>query len=116
MPPRPLQITVGHEGAITVMHISGPVDSETIEQFKAKLDEVSAKAGALVLMDCTDLMYLNSRAIGMLLKAYRQIAFGRGRLALFGVNKKLVRTLDLLHLGKELLIYETREEAIAALG
>ena len=111
-----LQVLVSQEGKITVVRVCGPVDSEYIDRFKERMDPVAGTPGALVLLDCTELTYLNSRAIGLLLKYYRQIAFSRGRIVLLGVDRKLVRTLDLLHLGKELPIVNSRDEAMALLG
>jgi anti-anti-sigma factor len=115
MTAKSLQVMVSREGDVTVVRLSGPVDSEYIEVFKEKMDPVAAVPQARVLLDCTELTYLNSRAIGLLLKYYRQIGHTLGKFVLLGVDKKMVRTLDLLHLGKELLIYGSREEALAAL-
>jgi len=116
MPAKPLEISVAEEADVTLVQVSGPVDSETIEQFKDQLDAVFSKKGVHVLMDFTNLSYVNSRAIGLLMKYYRQLAFSRGRMVVFGVNKKIVRTLDLLHIGKELPVVETKEEALKKLG
>ena len=110
-----LSFGISQEGPITVVSVAGPADSENIEQWRQLWERLSQMSGALILMDCTGLTYLNSRAIGLLLKYYRQLAFNRGRLAMFGVNTKLVRTLDLLHIGKELPLYESRDAALAVL-
>jgi len=115
MPPKPLQISAAQEGPITIVQISGPVDSENIELFKKQLDPIFSRKGALVAINGEHLTYLNSRAIGLLMKYYRQLAFSRGKVLLYGVNKKIVRTLDLLHIGKELPIVETKEDAVAHL-
>ncbi len=100
---------------VVTVRLIGPVDSATIELFKEKLDPVCLRQGARVRMDCRALSYLNSRAIGLLVKYQRSLMLNRGRLALFGVNEKLVRTLDLLQLGKTLALFKTGEEALAAL-
>lgn len=110
-----LSVAISQDGPITVAHVAGPADSENLEHWRQALERLTQTPGALVLMDCTELTYLNSRAIGLLLKYYRQLAFNRGRMAMFGVNTKLVRTLDLLHIGKELPLYESREAALAVL-
>ncbi len=110
-----LSVGMSQEGPITLVHVAGPADSENIETWRQMLERLAQLQDALILMDCSELTYLNSRAIGLLLKYYRQIAFNRGRLAMFGVNTKLVRTLDLLHIGKELPVYESREAALAVL-
>lgn len=110
-----LDIVVGQEGDVAVVNVMGPVDSATLEIFREKVEPVCAHPGAKVLLDCRELTYLNSRSIGLLMKFHRSLMMSRGRLALCALNAKLVRTLDLLQIGKALSIYPTREEALAAL-
>lgn len=110
-----LEISVSSENGIDIVVIDGPVDSATIEAFRERLDPVCLRSGAKVVLDCQRLTYLNSRAIGMLVKYHRSLLLGRGCLALCNLNPKMVRTLELLQLGKALFVHGTREEAVAAL-
>ena len=110
-----LEVMVSNEGTVQVVTLQGPVDSATLDGFKAKLDPVCAQPGAQVVLDCRGLTYLNSRSIGLLMKYHRGLQVSRGRLVLCGLNQKLVRTLDLLQIGKALALYPTREEALAAM-
>lgn len=107
-----LDITVARDGQVDIALIDGPVDSATIDVFKDKLDSVCAHAGAKVLLDCQHLTYLNSRAIGLLVKYHRGLLLTHGRFALCNLNTRLVRTLDLLQLGKTLFVYDSREKAL----
>jgi len=110
-----LDVIVGQEGDVAIAVAIGPVDSATLDLFKEKMDPVCNRPAAKVLLDCRELTYLNSRSIGLLMKYHRTLLVGRGRLVLCSLNSKLVRTLELLQLGKALSIYPTREEALAAL-
>ena len=104
-----LDVQVKSEAGVDLVELDGPVDSATIEVFKSRLDPVCNRQGAKVLLDCQQLTYLNSRAIGLLVNYHRHLLQSRGRLALCRLNTKLVRSLDLLQLGKTLFTYETRE-------
>ena len=110
-----LEVFLSQEGEVAIVVLDGPVDSAFIETFKERLDTVCNRAGAKVVLDCERLTYLNSRSIGLLVKYHRSLMLTRGRLALHGLNAKLVRTLELLQLGKALFIYESREAAMAAM-
>jgi anti-anti-sigma factor len=110
-----LNVEIQHEGKIAIAVIRGPVDSATIDHFKECLDPICLPQAARVILDCAGLTYLNSRAIGLIMKYHRSLMMTRGRLVLCGLNERLVRTLDLLQLGKSLVTYPTREEAMAAL-
>ncbi|HMP72594.1 MAG TPA: STAS domain-containing protein [Kiritimatiellia bacterium] len=114
MSERDLEVIVNDEQGVTTIFVDGPVDSATIETFKNRLDPVCLKPAARILLDCSKLSYLNSRAIGLLVKYHRSLVLTRGKFVLYGLNSRLVRTLDLLQLGKMLISYPTRDEAIAA--
>lgn len=101
-------------GNVTVVSITGPVDSATIEQFRLALDPLAIKPGAYILLDCENMTYINSRGLGLLAKYHRSCFGHLGWFAMCKVNRKLVRTMDLLGLGSLLKFYETREEALAA--
>jgi len=107
-----LDVQVNAESGVQLVELDGPVDSATIEVFKARLDPVCNQPGAKVLLDCQQLTYLNSRAIGLLVTYHRRLLQTHGRLALCRLNTKLVRSLDLLQLGKTLFTYETREDGL----
>ncbi|MBU1693817.1 MAG: STAS domain-containing protein [Verrucomicrobia bacterium] len=101
-------------GNVTVVTIEGPVDSATIEQFRLALDPLAAKPGAHVLLDCEGLTYINSRGLDLLARCHRTCFSRFGWFALCNVNRKLVRTMDLLGLGTLLKFYESRDQALAA--
>jgi len=107
-----LEIMISKDGETDVVLLDGPVDSATIETLKNKLDPLCNRPGAKVLVDCAHLTYLNSRAIGLLVKYHRSLAVSRGRLAFCSLNSKLVRTLELLQLGKALQICDSRDHAM----
>ncbi len=111
-----LEVEVAEEKGMAVVTIKGPVDSATLNDFKSALDPVFRKSNARVVLDCSDLTYINSRAIGMLTKYRRRVYAHGGRLALCGLDRKIVRTLDLLGLDKVLRRYDSREDAIAGMA
>ncbi|HMP90798.1 MAG TPA: STAS domain-containing protein [Kiritimatiellia bacterium] len=110
-----LEVFISHENGIDIVMVDGPVDSATIDAFKEKLDPVLNRQGAKVILDCQHLTYLNSRAIGLLVKYHRGLMLSRGQMAVCNLNSKLVRTLELLQLGKALFIHESREKALGSM-
>jgi len=110
-----LEIIASHDSGIDIVFVDGPVDSATIDNFKEKLDPICNRSGPKVILDCQNLTYLNSRAIGLLVKYHRSILLTRGRMVICNLNPKLVRTLELLQLGKALFIYESRDKAIESM-
>ena len=110
-----LKVDTEYEEKVAVLTIAGPVDSATFEQFKTALHAACQKRGSRVLLDCKDLTYMNSKSFGLLAQHHRICLVGMGRMALCNLNRKMVKTMDLLGLGQMLKIYGTREEALAEL-
>lgn len=110
-----LKLSVEKVDAVTVVKVTGAVDGSSVDLFKAELSPVCSLPGARVLLDCGQLTYLNSTSIGLLMKFQRGLVVSRGRLALCALNSTLVRTLELLQIGKSLHLFPTRAEALAAL-
>jgi anti-anti-sigma factor len=108
-----LRITTEAVGNVTVVVLDGPVDSATHDIFRQTLDPLFLKPAPFVLLDCTNLTYINSKGLAVLAKYHRSAFANLGWLAVCAVNRKVVRTMDLLGLGRVLKFYATREEALA---
>lgn len=116
VPEKPaLEVFVEQEGDVAVATLKGPIDSATLDIFQDKVGPLCSRSGGRVLLDCRELSYINSRGIGLLMKYHRGLMVSRGHFALCSLNPKLVRTLDLLQIGKALASYPGRAEALAAL-
>lgn len=115
MSDKELTVSLSKDANLSIVVLSGPVDSANVDLFKERIGQACSGKGTNVLLDCRNLTYINSRAIGILMTYRRQLMISFGVMALCELNSKLVRTFDLLHLGESLPIYATREEAIKAL-
>jgi anti-anti-sigma factor len=111
-----LDVKVTQDGEVVVAVLSGPVDSATMGDFRKALDPLFRGKPGTILLDCKELTYMNSKAIGLLAKYRRDHYVAGGRMAICSLNKRLVRTMDLLGLGSTLKTYESKEEALKALG
>lgn len=110
-----LDIQLEQVGKVTVVTLSGPVDSATHDHFKQTLDPLFTAREVYVLLDCKGLTYINSRGLGLLASYHRLCFASRGWMAICNVDRKTVKTMDLLGLGKMLQFYPSREEALAAM-
>jgi anti-sigma B factor antagonist len=106
---------LSRENGVTVVAVSGAVDSESLREFRKNMAAACAGRRATVLLDCRGLTYLNSSAIGLIAVYRRKLLSARGSLAICNVDKATVRTLDLLEVGRLLKIYPDRETALQAI-
>jgi anti-sigma B factor antagonist len=110
-----LEVETTRDGRVTILNLSGPVDSANFNTFKKALAQVGGAQRAYAVLDCTGLTYMNSKGFGLLSQYHRTMLAGMGEIAVCGLNRKLVKTMDLLGLGQMLKMFDTREEALAAM-
>ncbi len=110
-----LDVQVAQVEDVSVVTIIGPVDSVTIDTFESMIKPLIAAKRPKIVVDCTNLNYINSTGIGALSGFRRRCYTGGGRLFLCNPSAKIVRSLDMLGLGRVFKIYATREEALEAM-
>ncbi len=51
---------------IRLVHVSGPLDSETHDLFRSAIDPLVNQSRVRIVLDCEKLTYVNSRGLSML--------------------------------------------------
>lgn len=97
---------------IAMVHVTGPVDSETFGEFKEALEPLYLSDCPKIIVDCRRLSYINSKGIGLLALAHRRTLMHGGQLALFGLNPVIRQTLDLLGLATRLHLFDDQKSAV----
>lgn len=95
------QIDVHTENGVTVLRLSGQfIGGEETDALRDVLRACAAEHGAIVVVDFSDVPYINSAVIGALLVAHASIARHGGVVALSGIHGTLdhVFTITKLHL------------------
>lgn len=93
-------ITVGDDGAI---HLAGRLDASRVEQAEAVFGRVTDTCR----VDFTDLQYISSAGLGMLLKTQKRLSASGKGLVLVHMNK-LVR--DVFRIARFDLVFQIDEE------
>ena len=114
MSPAKLNIEREDIEGINLLHLKGPLDSLTHDQFKEYLDPVAGEPHARIVLNCKGLSYINSRGITLLAHYQRTLS---ASLAFFGIantNARILKAIELLGVAKLIRIYPTVDEALAA--
>ena len=109
-----LDITMEEQDGITIAHVKGPIDSATMEHFHKTIGPLFRPRNIKVVMDCTDLTYINSRGMAWLMEYHRQSMLGQGRLVLANPNPMILLTLQRIKLTDLIKAYPNVAEAVAA--
>jgi anti-anti-sigma factor len=83
----------GH--AACVAHVSGDLDCTTVPALREAVDEAVSDGCTTVVLDLSEVSYLDSSALGFLVWADRRLVPAHGRLVLAGARSDVSRILEL---------------------
>ena len=111
-----LGVTTAFEGDRCLIVVSGEARLETAERFEHVTREVAVAGTRAVLVDMTQLVFMDSASAGMLLRLRNQLQSQDGVLVLFGMRKLVSRLFERTGLAEQFTCVETQAEAEALLG
>lgn len=102
-------------GDVAVLSPSGRLDSNTSKSFESELIPVVESGPGAVVVDLSNLQYVSSAGLRVLLVAAKRSKAGGGRLALSGMSDQIREVFDISGFSAIFTIFATRDEAVAAL-
>ena len=97
---------------IRLIHVSGPLDSMTHDQFKNYLDPMVSQSRVRIVLDCQNLTYVNSRGVTLLMHYQRTSKLDFSFLGIAALRPRILRNIELLGLDKLMTWYPTIEQAL----
>jgi len=111
-----MQIEKSSAGDVTTLKLVGEVDLHASPQLRAELQHCALEKAAVLLVDFNAVEYIDSSGLATFIEYVRDSdAFG-GKIALFGLKKKVRTIFDLVRLNELFTLAETAEAAQAALA
>ena len=99
-------------GLCTVVELVGQADVSTQSMAEAFAAEV-AKAPQLLVVDLSSLSFIDSSALGVIVRTYRALHLSGGKLALVNPSPAVARILELVDIAHTIPVYASIEEATA---
>lgn len=99
---------------IQLVHVSGPLDSMTHDQFRDLLDPMVNQPRVRIVLDCENLTYVNSKGLALLGRYQRVTIQNLSFLGIAALNRRIVKTIELLGMSKLVKLYPTVAEAMQA--
>ncbi|NGX46673.1 MAG: Anti-sigma-B factor antagonist [Chlamydiae bacterium] len=106
-----VEITVEQEGDIHLVTIEGRVDAATtpiVEKKLAKLLDISQK----IAIDCSNIDYLSSSGMRLLLSMTKKMHAAKKKLAFFGMSDDVMEIIRMAGFERILKIFSTKKEAL----
>lgn len=108
-----LDITGTDEGDFTVVRLVGDVDVSSAARLRDALARLISEPADKVLVDLTDVPFLDSTGLGVMVARLKQQRVGGGELALVMPSERLQRNFRITGLDRVFRIYDTIDEAVA---
>lgn len=102
---------------IALLHVQEPrVDAHNAGELKGRLLELSAEGKNKILVDLTEVRFIDSSGLGALIAAYKSAAANGGIVALAGLQPQVRSVFELTRLHRVFKVFETVAEAVERLG
>jgi anti-sigma B factor antagonist len=102
------------DGGVTVVTLHGDVDVARGIGLRDLLAEIFATPGGAVVVDVTDVRFLDSSGVGLLVTSHRRAKDDGRAFAIAGAADAVRRTLQLTRTDRILELHETIDAALAA--
>jgi anti-sigma B factor antagonist len=111
---RDLHISTEEAGpGAAVIALAGEVDLHTCPEFKEELLRVIGDGATTVVVDLTATTFIDSTALGVLLRGVERLRAEGGRLGVVCVDPSMKKIFEVTGLDRVFSIYRSREEALA---
>jgi anti-sigma B factor antagonist len=109
MTAEPLEIERLDDG---VLSLHGPLTMENIALF---MNAVRRESAATMILDFTGVPYLDSSGLGSLVSAYTSCQKSGRRIALTGINQRVLKVFEITKVEPIFLMFPTVSDALEAL-
>jgi anti-sigma B factor antagonist len=97
-----------------VLAVHGDADLNAAEELESKLTEVIEEGPSAVVVDLSQVTFLDSMVLGVLLQSLKRLRARGGRLRVVTPRAEVRRIFELTHLDRLFELDSTREEALLA--
>lgn len=101
---------------IQIVHVSGPVNAATCEEFWNRMDPLVTAPGLRIVLDCEHLFFASSRGLSMLARCQQAAEKNGSAFVLAALNKQIVKSIELLGMAQMVKIQPTVFAAMQAVS
>jgi anti-sigma B factor antagonist len=102
---------------LAILAVGGEVDYEVSPQLKAHVMRAIKAGTRRLVLDLSDVTFIDSTAIGVLAGAVEKLdEAGGGSLAVVSTHEKVMQIFEITGLDSVVTVHPTREEALSALA
>ena len=108
-----LGLAVSTQSDRTIVTVSGEIDLATQGSLRAQLNELVVAGQVDLILDLTDVTFVDSTGLGALIGTRRRVHAFHGSLALVIPDESVMKVFTITGLEKVLAIHDTLDSALA---
>jgi len=101
------------EDTVLIISLHGQITNTNAYEINARISDIFKDDIYNIILDLTQLQYINSIGVATLLSMIRTVEKNKGKMSIGGLNHFLENVIKLMDLPKHIKIYTTREMAIS---
>lgn len=109
-----LDIATSRSGDHTVVHVAGEIDVYTAPALRERLDEEIGRGHHDLVVDLSEVTFMDSTGLGVLVGRLKLIRVHEGALRLVCAHDRVLKVFAITGLDKVFEIYATVDDALAA--
>jgi anti-sigma B factor antagonist len=109
-----MNVDVKTDGGVSMVKLSGDIDGSSAPAAQAAILPLAAP-GCRILLDMTDVPYMSSAGLRMLLSTYRQVTSKNGMVVLVGLSENIQDTMAVTGFLKFFTVCDSVEAGLDAL-
>jgi anti-anti-sigma factor len=100
------------KSGIVLLEVEGEVDAHTARKLDQALKDLLAQGHSRLVLDASQMGYISSAGLRVVLFAHREARQLGGEVRLFGLNAQVRRVFEIAGFDKLLCISDTRQESM----
>ena len=110
-----MEISTSSLDGTTIISVDGEIDANTAPEAQDKILPL-ATPGCRLVLNLTNVPYMSSAGLRILLATYRQISSGGGKVVLVGVAEEIKDTMSVTGFIRFFKVCDTIQEGVEALS
>ena len=111
-----MKVTTSIVGNVMVARLAGEIDTVDSDDFSGALSSLLAAKPARLVLDFSEVSYIASVGLSLLLKLAQEMRAMGGKVAIAAATPAVSRVLETVHLGSVVPIKPTVESAMGYMG
>ena len=106
----PLTLTTHESAGVVTVHVGGSLDSTTAAQLEERVAAVRAKNPKALVLDLTDLSYISSAGVRVIVATHKAMKAADRSMALTNMQPQIRRVFEIIMALPSLNVFESPQE------